>query len=63
MVVKCGYEGSSRRVNFPSAATCRLDSVRLRVSTLGREVRSKLIEIGRGMLSPVCSVFHPGLHR
>jgi hypothetical protein len=32
MVVKCGYEGSSRRVNFPSAATCRLDSVRLRVS-------------------------------
>jgi len=42
MVVKCGYEGSSRRVNFPSAATCRLDSVRLRVSTSGRETGTSL---------------------
>lgn len=32
LVVKCGYEGSFRRVNFPSAQTCRLESIRLRVS-------------------------------
>lgn len=32
LVVKCGYEGSFRRVNFPSAQTCRLDSIRQRVS-------------------------------
>ncbi|ODN91441.1 hypothetical protein L198_05957 [Cryptococcus wingfieldii CBS 7118] len=31
LVVRCGYEGSSRRVNFPSAATCRLESLRHRV--------------------------------
>nr|XP_031862268.1 uncharacterized protein CI109_002233 [Kwoniella shandongensis]KAA5529340.1 hypothetical protein CI109_002233 [Kwoniella shandongensis] len=31
LVVRCAYEGSSRRVNFPSAATCRLDSLRSRV--------------------------------
>ncbi|WVQ81455.1 hypothetical protein IAT38_003579 [Cryptococcus sp. DSM 104549] len=31
LVVRCGYEGSSRRVNFPSAATCRLESLRSRV--------------------------------
>lgn len=33
LVVKCGYEGSFRRVNFPSAQTCRLESIRLRVSS------------------------------
>ncbi|WVO22726.1 uncharacterized protein IAS62_004060 [Cryptococcus decagattii] len=31
LVIRCGYEGFSRRVNFPSAATCRLESLRNRV--------------------------------
>ncbi|OWZ68671.1 hypothetical protein AYX14_00879 [Cryptococcus neoformans] len=31
LVVRCSYERSSRRVNFPSAATCRLESLRNRV--------------------------------
>ncbi|KAK8843444.1 hypothetical protein IAR55_007101 [Kwoniella newhampshirensis] len=31
LVVRCAYEGLSRRVNFPSAATCRLKSLRSRV--------------------------------
>lgn len=31
LVVKCTYEGASRRVTFPSAATARLDSLRSRV--------------------------------
>jgi len=31
LVVKCGYDNTVRRVNFPSAATCRLDSLRSRV--------------------------------
>ncbi|WVO18309.1 hypothetical protein L204_106024 [Cryptococcus depauperatus] len=31
LVVRCAYEGSSRRVNFPSAASCRLESLRSRV--------------------------------
>lgn len=32
LVVKCGYESSVRRVTFPSTATCRLHSLRTRVS-------------------------------
>jgi hypothetical protein len=31
LVIKCGYENSTRRINFPSAASCRLDSLRTRV--------------------------------
>lgn len=34
LVVKCGYENSTRRINFPSAASCRLDSLRTRVGGL-----------------------------
>ena len=65
MVVKCGYEGSSRRVNFPSASTCRLDSVRLRVSYMAliAQNQDKLMMTGRGMLPPVGSIFHAGLYR
>ncbi|WOO83671.1 ZZ-type zinc finger domain-containing protein [Vanrija pseudolonga] len=31
LVVRCGYDGSTRPVNFPSAASCRLESLRTRV--------------------------------
>ena len=63
MVVKCGYEGSSRRVNFPSASTCRLDSVRLRVSHTGfLEVHTDQVT-GRGMFPPLRSVVYTGLYR
>ncbi|WWC73241.1 uncharacterized protein I206_107207 [Kwoniella pini CBS 10737] len=31
LVVKCAFDGSARRVTFPSAATCRLESLRNRV--------------------------------
>ncbi|ORX38912.1 hypothetical protein BD324DRAFT_617855 [Kockovaella imperatae] len=31
LVVRCVYEGTSRKVTFPSAVTCRLDSVRSRI--------------------------------
>ncbi|KAL7421406.1 hypothetical protein Q5752_004291 [Cryptotrichosporon argae] len=31
LVVKCGYDNASRRINFPSAASCRLESLRQRV--------------------------------
>ncbi|OCF31344.1 hypothetical protein I317_01200 [Kwoniella heveanensis CBS 569] len=31
LVIKCSYDGSARRITFPSAATCRLDSLRSRV--------------------------------
>lgn len=34
LVVKCGYENSTRRITFPSAASCRLDSLRTRVGGL-----------------------------
>ena len=33
LVVKCAYDGTSRRVTFPSAQTCRLESMRHRVSS------------------------------
>ena len=32
LVVKCSYDSTSRRVAFPSAAKCRLDALRARVS-------------------------------
>mgnify|MGYP002718825851 CR=1 FL=1 len=32
LVVKCGYEGTTRRITFPSASTCRFDSLRSRVN-------------------------------
>nr|XP_019047774.1 hypothetical protein I302_04391 [Kwoniella bestiolae CBS 10118]OCF26704.1 hypothetical protein I302_04391 [Kwoniella bestiolae CBS 10118] len=31
LVIKCAFDGNTRRVTFPSAATCRLDSLRDRV--------------------------------
>ncbi|OCF60275.1 hypothetical protein L486_02955 [Kwoniella mangroviensis CBS 10435] len=31
LVIKCAFDGITRKVTFPSAATCRLDSLRLRV--------------------------------
>ncbi|WRT68905.1 uncharacterized protein IL334_005887 [Kwoniella shivajii] len=31
LVVKCAYDGSARRITFPSATSCRLDSLRDRV--------------------------------
>ncbi|WWC91357.1 uncharacterized protein L201_006300 [Kwoniella dendrophila CBS 6074] len=31
LVVKCAYDGTTRRITFPSAGTCRLDSLRTRV--------------------------------
>jgi hypothetical protein len=34
LVVRCGYDGTTRRVQFPSAATCRLESLRSRVGII-----------------------------
>ncbi|WWC64178.1 uncharacterized protein I303_106786 [Kwoniella dejecticola CBS 10117] len=31
LIIKCAFDGSARRVTFPSAATCRLESLRNRV--------------------------------
>ncbi|WVF65712.1 hypothetical protein IAT40_000443 [Kwoniella sp. CBS 6097] len=31
LVIKCSYDDSARRITFPSASTCRLDSLRSRV--------------------------------
>ncbi|ORY29144.1 hypothetical protein BCR39DRAFT_532845 [Naematelia encephala] len=31
LIIKCGYSNSTRRVTFPSASTCRLESLRSRV--------------------------------
>ncbi|KAK4688499.1 hypothetical protein P7C73_g1605, partial [Tremellales sp. Uapishka_1] len=31
IIVRCGCDGLTRRVNFPSAATCRFDSLRSRI--------------------------------
>jgi len=63
MVVKCGYEGSSRRVNFPSASTCRLDSVRLRVSYTQSLTLDGTKILGRRMLPSLCVELYVGLYR
>lgn len=61
LVVRCGYDGSTRPVNFPSAASCRLESLRMRVGA-ALLLHTDLLA-GRRMLCPLRVAVRAHVHR